>query len=151
LDKIAEIIEKKQDLSFTFIQTTDPEKEKQLLARNEAKRLFASGSLPVGTPESDIHNFVFQLKDNDAAFLNFLGITDIGLKDSFDIACNRIVPPQKTELLFGKLLSKREDLVKQYLTAKNLPSGSVIFKTVNFLNMPEAMKEPKFVLEVALK
>lgn len=151
LDKISEIISKKEELTFTFIQTTHPEKEKQLLAIQEAKRLFAAKTLPAGTAEADIISYSKQLKDNEVPFLNFLGISESGIKDSLDIVCFSKTGTEKTEKLFDELLVRREKQIRNYLASKNLPQGSVAFKTVDFRNIPEEMKEPKFVIEVGLK
>lgn len=151
LDKISEIIQKKEELTFTFIQTTHPEKEKQMLVLQEAKQLFAQKTLPAGTAEADIIIYTKQIKDNDAAFLNFLGISENGLKDSLDIACINKTGTEKAEKLLNELLVARENLLKKYFSTKNLPQGTVVFKTIDFRNIPDEMKEPKFVIEVGLK
>jgi len=122
-----------------------------MLVLQEAKQLFAQKTLPAGTAEANIINYTKQIKDNDAAFLNFLGISENGLKDSLDIACINKTGTEKAEKLLNELLVVRENLLKKYFSTKNLPQGAVVFKTIDFRNMPDEMKEPKFVIEVGLK
>jgi len=147
LDKLAEIITKKPELTFTFIQTTDPEKEKELIAIKEAKGLFVASSMQSG---AEVKNAAF-IMDNDPAFLTYLGLTEKGIKDSLTETCMGKAGSENVENKFNQLLKKRELQMNNYLTSKNIPQGSVAFKINDLRNLPDEMKTPKFVIEITLK
>ena len=150
LDKIAEIITKKPELSYTFVQATDPGKEKSMIAIKEAKQLFVSKSVQPGTDTASIKIAASGVADADPAFLLFLGIEG---EDHGNLVsrCTQLVGSEKVEGLFNQLVQKRQDLIKGYLGNKELPQGSVAFKITDFRNMPEEMKSPKAIIELNVK
>ncbi|HPB25513.1 MAG TPA: DUF748 domain-containing protein [Bacteroidales bacterium] len=150
LDKIAEIIAKKSELSYTFVQTTDPGEEKAMIAVQEAKQLFVAKTVQPGTDPASIKIAASKVVDADPAFLLFVGIEgeDHGNLNS---RCMQLVGSEKVEGLFNNLIQKRQDLIKGYLGTKELPQGSVAFKIADFSNMPEEMKSPKAIIELNVK
>jgi len=151
LDKITEIITKKPELSFTFIQTTDPEKEKGLIAVREAKYLFVSKAAQQGANPDEIRRNSEKIADSDPAFITFLGIEGINDHGNFENRCNQLVGAVVIEEKFTQLLEKRENLLSTYFKDKALPPGSVMFKTTDLRNIPEEMKTPKYVIELNVK
>ncbi|MDD3876593.1 MAG: DUF748 domain-containing protein [Bacteroidales bacterium] len=150
LEKISDIIQSKPDLTFTFIQTTDPDKEKQLLSLNESKKLFYERFVNQ-QQNSVVITESSTIRDNDPAFLNFLGITESNMQDSLFIACIQKAGIEKTEQLLQNLLSKREQLLRNYFTEKNIPAEALEFKITDLRNLPEEMKKIKFIIEISLK
>jgi len=150
LDKIADIITKKSELSYTFVQTTDPEKEKGMIAVQEAKQLFVSKSVQPGTDPASIKISASKVPDADPAFLLFVGVEG---EDHGNLVsrCMQLVGSEKVEGTFTLLIQKRQDLIKSYLGTKELPQGSVAFKITDFRNMPEEMKSPKAIIELNVK
>ncbi len=150
LDKIADIITKKSELSYTFVQTTDPDKEKSMIAVQEAKQLFVSKTLQPGTDPESIRIAASKVADADPAFLLFIGIEG---EDQGNLLsrCMQLVGSEKVEGKFAQLIQKRQDLLKSYLDTKELPEGSVAFKITDFRNMPEEMKSPKVIIELNVK
>lgn len=150
LDKIAEIITKKSELSYTFVQTTDPGEEKAMIAVQEAKQLFVAKTVQPGTDPASIKIAASKVVDADPAFLLFVGIEgeDHGNLNS---RCMQLVGSEKVEGLFNNLIQKRQDLIKGYLGTKELPQGSVAFKIADFSNMPEEMKSSKAIIELNVK
>jgi len=152
LDKIAGIITKKNELSFSLVQTTDPDEEKMLIAIRKAKQLYASGAGRSGTDQA--FTSTMALADNDPGFLAFLGL-GVGEADvtgeRYRASCLKKAGSDQVLKEFNQLLEKRQSLVENYLANKGLPEESVHFRTGDLRNLPEDLKKPQFVVEVSLE
>jgi hypothetical protein len=151
LDKISEIVVKKPELNFTFIQTTDPEKEKALIAVQQAKTLFISKATAQGTEPEEIRRKAAAVSNFDPAFLTFLGIEGESNEGSLAERCLQLVGSENVETEFTQLMLKRENILKTFFADKALPAGSVGFKTTDLRNLPVEMKTPKFIIELNVK
>lgn len=148
LDKIAEIIQKKPELSFSFIQTTNPEKEMSLVAVREAKKIFVTGKLlPNASPET-IKRLADNTSETDKEFLAFLGMPEGGSDKQYQAACEQKVGADVIRALFNALLARREAQLKSYLASKGI--SNLRFSVIDFANQPEEMKTPKFVVDITL-
>jgi hypothetical protein len=152
LDKIAEIITKKTDLSFSLVQTTDPDEEKALIAIRNAKILYANSIAQSGTDSVRIN--MTEVNDNDPGFLAFLGLAaeeaDV-TGDRYREICLQRTGSDQVLAEFNQLLEKRQTLLKNYFTEKGLPEGLVRFATGDLRNLPNEMKKPQFVVEVSME
>lgn len=150
LDKIAEIISRKNELIFTFSQTTDQEKEKELLSIQEAKILFVNSISSAGANADSIMKQAMELPDNNPGFSVFLGMGEPVSNDSISAYCSKKVSPDLVLKKFNDLLKKRENLLKNYFLEKQVPVTSVIIKTADLKNLAEELKKPQFVVEITL-
>ncbi|MGD9555880.1 MAG: DUF748 domain-containing protein [Mangrovibacterium sp.] len=150
MDRIADMITKKPGLSFSLVQTTDPDEEKALIAVRSAKLLYASGG--PGTDQAIISAPL--VSSQDPGFLAFLGLNNeepdtagAGLR----AACMQKIGADNVQEQFLKLLETREKLLADYLAGKALPEEAVHFRTADLRNLPEEMQSPQFVVEVSLQ
>lgn len=151
LGKISEIILKKPEITFAFSQTTDPEKEKELLALHEAKYSYAIKNAPAGTGNSELEKVATGINNLDPAFLAFIGIKGDSTEKQIVNSSMEFIGKENILLIFNQLLAKREKLLRDYFNDKKIPPGSVSFKINDFRNLPDEMKTPGFVIEVLLK
>ncbi|HOY32217.1 MAG TPA: DUF748 domain-containing protein [Bacteroidales bacterium] len=151
LDKIAEIITKKPELNFTFVQTTDPEKEKSMIAIQDVKYQFVSKTALTGSDTTQLRSAASKLDDSDPAFLTFLGIEGNDEQGNLASRCIQIAGAEHVDQKFDNLLLKRENLIKDYFAGKSIPPGSVAFKKADSRNLPEEMKTPKAFIELNIK
>lgn len=152
LDKIAQIITKKPDLSFSLVQTTDPDEEKMLIAVKKAKQLYLSGAGKSETDQSFVSSL--PLSDDDPGFLAFLGLTAEGADvkgERYRTSCLRKAGNDQVLKEFNQLLERRQGLLKAYLADKGLPADSIQFRTADLRNLPEDLKKPQFLVEVSLE
>ena len=152
LDRIAQIITKKPELSFSLVQTTDPDEEKMLIAIKKAKQLYLSGA---GKSEAD-QSFVgsLPLPDDDPGFLAFLGLTDEEADtkgEHYRTSCLQKAGNDQVSNEFNQLLERRQGLLKAYFADKGLPADSIQFRTADLRNLPDDLKKPQFVVEVSLE
>lgn len=148
LDKIAEIIQKKPELSFSFIQTTDPEKEMNLIAVREAKKIFVTGRIQANASPETIKHLADNTSETDREFLTFLGMPEGGPDKQFYDACKQKTGAEVIKGIFDALLAKRESQLKSYLAGKGI--NNLRFTVIDFANQPEEMKTPKFVVDITL-
>jgi hypothetical protein len=151
LDKIAQIIMKKPDLSFSFVQTTDADEEKMLIAIRKAKQLYASGA---GKSSDQSTVSTMPLPDDDPGFLAFLGLAagEAGEKSElYRTNCLQKAGNDQVLNEFSQLLEKRQALLKEYFADKGLPADSIQFRTADLRNLPDDLKKPQFVVEVSLE
>ncbi|MGV8092318.1 MAG: hypothetical protein AB2L24_10690 [Mangrovibacterium sp.] len=144
--------QKKPGLSFSLVQTTDPDEEKTLIAVRNAKILYANSIAQSGTDSVRINTT--EVNDHDPGFLAFLGLTaeetDVTGERYREICLQRTGSDQVLAE-FNQLLEKRQSLLKNYFTEKGLPEGSVRFTTGDLRNLPDEMKKPQFVVEVSME
>ncbi len=150
LDKIIGFINKKDELAFVFTQTTDPDKEKEMLAVYETKLMYLRSMKP-DAAFSDLKKELAGLPDSDTAFVAYLGLTTDADSKIIAAACIQKYTPEKAQLRLNQLLSLRENLIKSYFTKKNVEAGAYSFTMIDFRNLPAEMKTPKFIIDVTLR
>ncbi|MEN6456868.1 MAG: DUF748 domain-containing protein [Prolixibacteraceae bacterium] len=152
LDKIVQIITKKPDLSFSFVQTTDPDEEKMLIAIRKAKQLYVAGS---GKSQTDqVLVSALPVSDDDPGFLAFLGLAAGEADEKSELyrtSCLQKAGNDQVLNEFNQLLEKRQALLKNYFADKGLPADSIQFRTADLRNLPDDLKKPQFVVEVSLE
>ncbi len=150
LDKIAEIIVKKHGLAFNFIQTTDPDKEKALIANQKAKVLYVKTMQPNADP-SQLNSVASTIKDNTPEFCAFLGLQPNASAEDITKACFTKVGTENVLITFNQLLDIRKNLLTDYFNGKKLPLGSVMVRTADLRNLPDDLKKPQFTVDLTLK
>lgn len=153
MDKICEIIEKKPEIKFIINQTTDPEKEKSLLAIRDVKLRYVQnmGLVPPSADSSMLYSELASVKDDDKDFLLFLNQLAKSESSTLEEKCLNLCGDDKTDLLLDNLLNKRVTLLRNYfLNVKKILPGNILVKTADLRNLPEELKSPKFSLEVTL-
>lgn len=149
LTKLATIMKMKPKLILEFTQSTDPEKEKNLLAIQLTKEEFlaAQNSDPNASKVT-----TSALKDDDPNLLSFIRksvptLDSIGLEK----ACVKHLDAGKIETRFQTVLDKRNELVRDFLIkSQGIPSESVQVETADLKNLPEELKIPQFKIEVSI-
>lgn len=150
LTKLATILKKKPALILTFMQSTDPVKEKNELAVQLTKADYLK-TIPADSIKSK--QTLANLKNDDPGLLNYLrhnvpNVDSIGVQQ----ACNKLVAPDRINTLFQEILAKRNQLVSDYMTKdEGLPAASVFVETADLKNLPEELKIPEFKIEVSIK
>ncbi|HNW70476.1 MAG TPA: DUF748 domain-containing protein [Bacteroidales bacterium] len=151
LDKIYEVITNKPELTFNFTQTSDKEKEKGIMAVQKAKYMFVAKTATAGADTNEIKNKAAAIADFDPAFLAFVGVEAENAKGTLVNRCTQLAGEDYIERTFNRLLQKRENAVNRYLVSKGMAPGTVVFKTIDFQNLPEDLKTPKFIIDLTLK
>lgn len=150
LTKLANILKKKPDLMLNMTQTTDPEKEKRQIAVEMTKSEFVA--LQPADPAMPKLK-AGDLKNDDANLLAFIR-KSVPALDSLGIekACEKRVDAGRIESRFQTLLSKRNQLVTDFLIQKQgIPATSVNISTADLKNLPQELKIPQFKIEVSIK
>ncbi len=150
LEKIAGFIKKKGELAFVFTQTTDPDTEKALIAVYETKLMY----LRALKPDADFNSLkqeANEMIDNTSEFLTYLGLGADADNNSIRKACMTKYTPEKAQSRLNQLLALRENLIKAYFAENKVPVEAYSFKTVDFRNLPDEMKTPKFTIDVTLR
>lgn len=155
LDKIAEILEKKPQLSFSFEQQTDPEQEKNAMAVNMAKKEMLAQKMALNTPEqiTKFNQRLLQLEDTDESFLNYLRSNVSGAETmSLHQACTQLIGNDRLTDEFNKLLMNRNETIRFYLLdEKGIDSTSIEVNTADLRNLPEELKNCNYKVEVSIK
>ena len=113
LDKIITIMQKKNELYFTFIQTTNLELEEQRIAILEAKRYY------------DSENWK-SISDKDEGFLTFL-TTKTGMTDaSVEKMSVKLVGSSGLRGKVFLAIQKRNEAVKKHLSEKGGTANSIL-------------------------
>jgi hypothetical protein len=147
LDQIAEILQKKDDLIFTFRQEVAVDEEISLLAIKNAKSRY----LIEKNPES--HTRWEDINDDNEDFTTWLNqlapdTTDLSLA----VRCATLVSESELRATFQALYKKRNELLSNYLlTEKLCDPSSVKLQDVDFTNMPQELKKPGFRVQVSVK
>ncbi len=147
LNKIAEILTKKEDLIFTFRQEVSVQDEMNNLALKQVKTQFITEK-----PSLKITNWE-KVNDNSEEFKTYLSklLPDNDSLSTVD-KCITIVSPQELKTTFDELYNKRNTLLKTYLleTLKCNPT-SIKLQNVDFNNMAAELNNPEFRVEVSVK
>jgi len=150
LSQLVGILKKKPDLVLTLTQTTDPEKEKSEIAVQLTKSEYLAAQA-ADTTASKIK--VGEIKNDDANLLAFIRKT-VPAVDSLGIekACKKIIDAGRVETGFQEILTKRNQLVNEFLTMNHgIPAESVQVSTADLKNLPQELKVPQFKIEVSIK
>lgn len=147
LDKIAEILQKKEDLIFTFRQEVAVDEEIAFLAIKKAKTRY----LMENNPES-ITNWE-DIKDDNEDFMLWLNQQSTDNTDlSIALRCEKLIPQSELNANFQALYKKRNELLSNYLLSEKLCEPSCIkLLNVDFTNMPQELKKPGFRVQVSVK
>ncbi|MBN2613889.1 MAG: DUF748 domain-containing protein [Bacteroidales bacterium] len=153
LNSIAEIMQKKPDLIFIFRQYTEPEKEKETLAIQMAKKAYAISVL--GAPADSVQT-VDQVKktdDKDEKFLAYLKNLVPGA-DSLDTGelCMRLYKDGELAIHFNTLVLSRNNYLRDFLTReKGLPAEAIKIQNADFKNLPVELRFPHYKVEVTIQ
>jgi hypothetical protein len=150
LERLANILKKKPDLLLILTQTSDPVKEKNLIAIQLTKSDF------IETQTSDpieAKRLIAELKENDPNLLEFVrktipDIDSIGIQQ----ACLRRIGSGRTENRFQEVLAARNRAVSDFFIQKQgIPAESVQVSIADLYNLPQELRIPQFKIEVSLK
>ncbi len=147
LDKIAEILTKKEDLIFSFRQEVSVEDEIKQLAVKQVKSRYISEKNP-----ANIVNWQ-DIKDSDENFLSYLNnLSSTTIGQAVEQRCQTLVSNDELQTIFKNLYSSRKQLLKNYLiNVKSCDPTSIKSLDVDFKNMPQDLKKPGFRVEVSVK
>jgi len=139
LDKIIEFHIDKPQLTFTFNQMTNSEEEKEVIALQEAKKMFK--------PES-----WFDVSDNNADFISFLQLKTASPeeKSATKMALKYISSSVLKSRLAEIIKARNIALENHFSTVKN-STNYFIVQTADLINLPEEMKKPQFKIEVGVE
>ncbi len=151
LGSIAGIIQQRPEFRFTFTQTTHLEKEMELLAAKQAKLRFVREKMLPGVDEQDLLPIADTVSYRNPAFRNFIGAGDKVSDEEAGVQCIRFIGKENLTDALYRLLEKRRNLLADYFIQQGIPAGSVTFAPLNLQNLPEALKNPGFRIEVTLK
>ncbi|WP_165389629.1 DUF748 domain-containing protein [Ancylomarina subtilis] len=151
LTKIATILSKKKELSFSFIQQTSLQQEKELLAIKSAVTTYCNTNGMAYPIVSDDQLKVWAMANLD--FLAYLkSNTSLEEGASLSAICIKFVGEEQLNQSFSDLLQKRNTVLQVYMQdSLNLDLESFKVKTADLRNMPEQLKSPNFRVEVSLK
>ncbi|WP_439182961.1 DUF748 domain-containing protein [Carboxylicivirga taeanensis] len=155
LDKIANILEKKPQLTFSFRQQTDPETEKSILAINLAKKRMLQATMPTNN-EKQIARYnerLAAMADDDPEFLNYINQSAPNSEGkSLMLACRQLIGEDELQDAFTKLLLNRNEQLSYYLLQeKGIDSTSIAVGTADLRNLPEQLKSCNYKVEVSIK
>ena len=147
LDKIAQILTKKEDLIFSFRQEMGVDEELGMLAVKKVKNQFIQEQT-----FSKIKDWN-QVKDSDEAFVAFLNkLSPETVGQIVSDRCLTLMPADELRSEFNGLYKKRNELLKEYmLTQKACNPSSVKLLNVDFNNMPKELEKPGFRVEVSVQ
>ncbi len=147
LDKIAEILTKKEELIFSFRQEVVMKEEMEQLALKKVKSQYITEK-----PSLKITNWQ-KVQDKDEKFKLYLAkLLPDGTSLSVKEQCLKIVPKEELQLAFNDLYTKRNNLLKAYMfETKACNPTSIKLLNVDFNNMPAELNNPEFRVEVSVK
>jgi len=151
LTKIATILSKKKELSFSFIQQTSLQQEKELLAIKSAVTTYCNTNGMAYPIVSDDQLKIWAMANLD--FLAYLkSNTSLEEGASLSAICIKFVGEEQLNQSFSDLLQKRNAVLQAYMQdSLSLDLESFKVKTADLRNMPEQLKSPNYRVEVSLK
>lgn len=151
LDKVVALKAKKPQLTFVFTQVTDVAKEKEKLAVEATKRSMILSRESV-TDETILINSINNTADNDSLFVKYVA-QQLSTSNVNDIktACKTIQGEGKLNIMLEALLTKRNELVKNYLISKGIAATDFKVETGDLQNLPDEDKTPKHIIEINFK
>ncbi len=141
LDKIIKIYQNKPELLFVFEQYTDAERERELIAVAEAKRMMMAA-----LPATDS----IQSQPDEAAWTAWLNARQPNQSISIEDRCKNVVGQQKVAELFTQKMNLRNESLKLYLEQAAMPSTAYRIQIADLNNMTPEMKKPHFKIEAEL-
>jgi len=150
LDKLADIAIAKPELSLLFIQTTNPEAEKNQIAIREAKMNYLATN---GTKadNTSLQQLASELDNNNAGFRNYLGMKEGDGDSELTKSCILKIGKEVADQKLNQLLNSREQLLKNYFISKGVKTDAVQFQKTDFRDMPEELKKPQFIVNITLE
>lgn len=149
LRKIASILTKKDELSFSFIQETSLHKEKEILALKSSIGAYCSDS-NIAYPNVTDDQLINWATSN-MEFMTYLNTrSEEGV--SLSSLCIQKVGKQELDSMFMDLLQTRNLVLNTFIKdSLALDEDSFKVKTADLRNMPEQLKSPNYRVEVSLK
>lgn len=147
LNKIAEILTKKENLIFSFRQEVSVDDELFMLAEKKVKSNYIAEKSPI-----NITNWK-EVKDDDENFLLYFNelsqdTAQVNLKEKYF----NMIPKPELNTDFEALYQKRNKLIDTYLIdTKRCSRSSIKISIIDFNNMPQELKKPGFRVEVSVK
>jgi len=150
LENLAQILKKKTDLMLILTQTTDPEKERSLIAIRLTKMDFIEGQTK---DPGEVKILVSGLSDNDPNLMGFIRKTVPNMDEiGFQQACLKRTGADRIEKHFQELLTARNHAISNFFIEKEgIPSESVQVSIADLDNLPQELRIPQFKIEVSLK
>jgi len=149
LRKIASILIKKDELSFSFIQETNLKKEKEILAlKSSIKNYCTSKSISYPDVTDD------QLINWATSNIEFMAYLNSNSEEGISLSelCMKKVGSVELDSLFLNLLETRNSALQSFMQdSLVLDMASFKVKTADLRNMPEQLKSPNYRVEVSLK
>lgn len=150
LTNLALILKKKPELMLILTQTSDPEKEKNLIAIQLTKKDFIE-SQPTDTIANKMS--IAEIKEDDPTLLAFVRKTVPDLDQiGFQKACIKRIAADRIEKRFQEVLTARNQAITNFFIEKEgIPSESVQVSIADLENLPQELRIPQFKIEVSLK
>ena len=149
LRKIATILSKKNELSFSFVQETNLQKEKEFLALKSSIKTYCTSKNRAYPELADD-----QLSQWATTNVEFMAYLNTNSEEGVSLASLCIDKVGKLELdsMFMNLLQTRNTVLNMFMKdSLILDEASFKVKTADLRNMPEQLKSPNYRLEVSLK
>lgn len=155
LTKIGEILTKKPDLFFEFVQETHTEEEKAHLAVYLSKQKMLMEKMPLRQAEDSIKltETLHALADTDEGLIRYLNQQVPGA-DTLGVikASQQLIGNSLLDQKFNALLTQRNQLVSAYMLEEmQVDSTSFEVRTADLRNIPEELKSPNYRVEVSVK
>jgi hypothetical protein len=150
LAQLASILKKKPELQLIMTQTSDPVKEKDLIAIQLTKKEFAENQT---SDPLAVKKLMSETKDDDPALIDYIRKT-VPDVDALGVhqACLKRIGSQRLESRFQELLASRNQAVSNFMIQKQgIPSESVQVSIADLNNLPQELRIPQFKIEVSLK
>ena len=147
LRKIATILSKKNELSFSFVQETNLQKEKELLALKSSIKTYCTSKNRAYPKLADD-----QLSQWATANVEFMAYLNSKEAVSLTSLCIDKVGKLELDSMFMNLLQTRNTVLNTFMKdSLTLDEASFNVKTADLRNMPEQLKSPNYRVEVSLK
>jgi hypothetical protein len=150
LEQLASILKKKPELLLIMTQTSDPAKEKDLIAIQLTKKEFAESQTSDPLAVKKIMN---ETKDDDPLLLDFIRKT-VPDVDALGVqqACLKRIGAQRLESRFQEILAARNRAVSNFMIQEQgIPTESVQVSIADLNNLPQELRIPQFKIEVSMK
>ena len=149
LRKIATILSKKNELSFSFVQETNLQKEKEFLALKSSIKTYCTSKNRAYPELADD-----QLSQWATTNIEFMAYLSSNSEEAVSLAslCIDKVGKLQLDSMFMNLLQTRNMVLNTFMKdSLTLDEASFKVKTADLRNMPEQLKSPNYRLEVSLK
>ncbi len=140
LNTLVSIQKKKPELTFTYIQETSLQKEKEAIAIEAVKNQF----LQTNPTSNNIDNA-------NSEFLIYVNQQVANEQTSLGEKCIEILGQDKVDELFNNVIEKRNKVLESFFA--NHPEGQALkvkIRTADLRNIAQEQQSPKFRIEVGL-